>query len=571
MDTNTGWTGIPGTNLTRNLVDVTEGTGSLRMWVNQTVTESSITRMASFPLGQWSDKTNVTREDKLVFKMFPISTANITSLRVDLAVNDELRNNFDNNFSSYTFTDFSLFRSSAWNTMEIKLSSFGVRSDWTALEGEFIPFGGTLNFYGIRFVLNGVGGSTVTLDDVRLVQNYNPVNFYRFTKMFNFGSMGYKTVGQILLTMEKPSDSSLILDIYNDFGKKTNTVKFNTDVKKEIIVMGWTSTASITVIDDTDFSVIRTTDFQESDFLPLNGVATKDSVFFSDRTNNRLVKIDRENFGVILSSYGEIGSGTTNFNLVIQMDANEKGSLLMADANNQRIKEHLQSDLSFVNSVGTLGNLATSYIQPTALSATDDKVTIIDEGLYNIQTLNVSTFGITLKKEIDFNIIADSTLEEDENFFYLAYNKISDTSNLYEDVILEKRFKGDANLVTRVRVTPENNVSLSTYAIQGDIALRGRYIYISFTDQGLGINQRFYLQKRLKRDFSIVKEVIAPREIFSVLGDAYAYKPSVRNEKKDLEAGEGKYLQIKFYDEGKDNYVRLINQTFLIESQPVTY
>ncbi len=574
MDNANAWQGVSGV-LNKDFENVVEGTASLRIWVNHVVTNSSMTRMVSLPLGSWLDKTNTNLQDKLSFKFLTTSTKNLTGLRVDLEVNDGISNQFDANFTSYTFTDFSLIKSSAWVTLEVKLSSFPVRPDWTALDSELIPFAGTPNFYGIRFYIEGVGGSSVSIDDVRLTQNYNPVNFYRFTKLFNFGTVAFKTLGQVLLTVDRPADSTLLMDVYNDFGKKVNTKQFAAEIPKEILVMGWVSTASIAVIDDTDFSIIRSTAFQEVDFLPLNGVATREHIFFGDRTNDRLVKMKRNPFGVIASTFGSFGSGINNFNLLHQMcateqTANSPARLFMVDMANQRIKEHSPDNLAFLRTVGSLGTTATSYHQATGISANNETVLVSDEGNYRFTKLDVSTLGIVGQRGADYNTIGDSSLQEDENFYYVFYNKISELSNDFQDIFLEKRDKGNLSLVTRTRVTTQASTALSTYAAQGDLALRGRYVYVTFTDNALALNPTFYIQKRLKSDFSLVREFTAPREILSVMGDSFSYKPSVKNEKQNLEA-EGRYVQLKFYDEGKDNYIRLINQSFIINVQDITY
>lgn len=569
MDSSGTWRG---TNFGSDFTNIREGTGSLRLWINAGVTASSMTIMKVFPLGEWYDKSKSSREDKISFKIYTTSIGHISNLRVDLEVKDIGGNTFDSNFTSVTLTSATLnIGNTAWATIEVPLSTFSIRPDWTNLDSEVVPFANTPTFYGVRIVLNGVNVSSVSIDDFRFVQaKASPVNFYRFTKMFDFGKPELKEAGKLLLTMEKSPESVLYYDVYNDFGSKVNTEFIEAEIPREIMVCGFVSSASIAIIDDSDFSIKSSTIFVEADFLPLNGVANKDFIFFPDRTNNRLVKMDRSPFGVILSTYGALGSGTTNFNTAHQHEIDDKGNIYLVDMSNQRIKIHSQKDLSFIKMTGSLGMTATSYHQPTGISVDENRVIVADEGNYRWTEQSISTLGIVQNKELDYNTIGDTSLDQDENFVYGAYNKTPQDSVESQDVILEKRFKGSLDLVNRVRITPKNIVAISTYGIMGDIALRGRYIFISFSDNSLGLNSTYYLQKRLKSDFSLVSEYKSTREFYSVIGDPYAHKPMTKNKKFNIGTS-GKYLQLRYYDSGLDNNVRLINQTYVVEAKELTY
>src|SRR3990167_5230024 len=570
MESTTTWSG---TRISMNRVEVKEGSGSVRMWINADVTQSSMTLIKVIPIGELYDKKKITKSDKLQFKYFATDESNVTSLRIDLEVNDDSGNAFDSNFTSITLQNDMLDASdNVWKTYEIALSSFVIRDDWVDFNSELMPFANTLTYYGLRFVVDGVDVSSVSIDDVRIIQNKgNPVNFYRFTKLFNFGSISKKTMGQVVLTMEKSADSSMSLDIYNDFGSNVNTKKIESEIPKEILVMGFISTASIGILDDYDFELKRSTEFNINDYLPFNGVADKKYIFFEDRTNDRMVKLDRNNMGIIVSTYGSIGNGTTNYNTVHQQDLSEDGNIILVDIRNQRVKKHSQKDFSFKNMSGTLGVSNTSYHQPTGITCNDDDCVVADEGNYRWLKIGISTFGYMSQVSIDYNTIGDTSLEQDEELIYGAYNKTSEQSTDFQEIVLEARFRGDLSLVNRVIVRPLNDIGFSTYALRGDIALRGRYIYISFTDNALGVNQTYYIQKRLKSDFSIVNEFTSTtRPIASILGDAFAHRPIEKTEKQNLETS-GQYLQLKYYDDGLDNKVKLINQTFLIEPNPLTY
>jgi len=568
MDSLASWNGV---RVNRDTTNIIEGTASLRMWIAPSVLESSMSLNRMMILGEWYDRTKITKDDKIQFKIYTTSIGNITSLRVDLEVDDVT--SFDTNFTSVTLSSASLnAANTTWTTVEIALSSFPTRPDWTDFDSEEIPFANTLSYYGLRFVLNGINISSMSIDDVRIVQAHdrNPVNFYRYTKLFDFSRPEIKKFGQILLTYEKSPDAILSMDVYNDFGRQITTEKFEREIPRELVVLGLVSTASIAIVDDVDYSIIQSTIFAESSYLPLNAVANKDFIFFPDRTNNRYVKMDRAPFGVILTTFGSIGSGTTNFNIAHQSDIDEKNNIYIIDIDNQRVKVHKQSDLSFVKAVGGLSRANTGYHQPTGITCDESNCYVADEGNYRWLKLSISTLGATLVKDVDYNTIGDTSLDQDDSYVYGAYNKTSEDSINHQDVVLEKRNKGDLELVNRVRITPKDSVALSTYALQGDIALRGRYIFVSFTDNALANNPTYYIQKRLKSDFSIVNEFVSTTELFSVIGDPFAHKPMIKSQKKDLKV-EGQYLQIRFYDTGLDNYLRLVNQTYLMNLETLKY
>ena len=568
MDSTASW---KGTNINRNALEFNEGTASVRMWVRDTVTESSITIVKVLNAGEWYDKTKITKDDKLHFELFITSVQNITNLRIDFEVND-VESAFDTNFTSVTISSAALgATNTTWSSVEVVLSSFPIKDEWTSLTAEDLPFANTLTFYGMRFVVTGIGISSVSIDNVRIVQaKENPVNFYRFTKLFDFNQAEFKSQGEVLLTLEKSPDSILKMDIYNDFGKIVRSETVDREIPRELIVFGYETSTGITVLDDIDFSVIRSSRMEASQYFPSNGCADKKSVYFSDRTGNRIVKIDRDNFSVVQSSFGGLGSGTTNFNVPHQMKLDEKDNIYLTDSNNNRIKVHLQSNLTPKKVYGVLGTNTTNFHIPAGLSYNDSFLTVCDEGNFRLVRLDISTFGFKFEKETDFNMAAECSLQEDENNIYMAYNKISDEAVYFMDLFLESRSKSDYNLINRKRITPDGTIAFSTYPIIGNIALRGRYIYITFADSWNLDNARFFIQKRLKSDFSLVKEKVIGRRIWGAIADPFPYKPLVRNETVPLKVV-GRYIQLKFYDEGLDNNIRLINHTYIGEPQPLKY
>mgnify|MGYP001610842306 CR=1 FL=1 len=565
MDSTVNWAGS-----NQDTLNYKEGSASLRLWADSVNTISTMVRTGVFPLGEWYDKTKITKNDYLQFKVYPTSQGNIASLRVDLEVND-VDGAFDNNFSSITISSGALISGSTkWTEINIKLSSFPILNIWTGLNSEEIPFANTLTFYGIRFVLTGVNITSASIDDLRVVQaTKNPNKIYRFSKLFNFGSPAFKTFGQLQLVSDRSSDASIRFDLYNDFGIKVRSGEFKADLPKEVIVIGFTdSTGSIDVLDSIDFSVKRSTDL--GNIRIFNGIANKDNIFVHDRTNDREIKLNRDNFSITQTTFGSFGSGTTNFNTVVQHGLDDE-NLWLADISNQKIKKHSLSDLSFRGQYGTLGSGTTSLHQPHGISVSGDGIKVANEGNYNLLFLNKSTFGFISKTDVDYNTSGESSLAEDEQYLYLGYNKLSNEFVYFQDVILEKRDRNNGELINRIKILPKNIVENSTYTLNGDIALMGRYIYIVFANNEVpSATTRYYLQKRLKNNFELVNEYISPKEFYTVMGDAKAYIPQLKNEPADL-LTRGEYFQIKYYDDGLDNNFTLYNQTFLIEPESVKY
>lgn len=574
MDTNTGWVG---SNFSRNTSNIAEGTASLRMWVNASVTVASMTKMAVFNMGEFYDKSKVSKStgpgfsgDSIQFKLHCTSIGNITSLRVDLEIND-VESQFDATFTSVTLSSAAILSFSSmtvsgdtWAIVEVPLSSFHILSEWTHLDSELQPFAETQFYYGLRLAITGINISTVSIDDVRLVQERNPVNFYRFTKLYDFGTSALKTIGQVLVTMDKQRDSSLTMDVYNDFGKQVNTISFDVEMPRELLVFGITSTASIAVMDDLNFAVKQSTDLDISQYYPLNGVSDKNYIFYSDRMNNRMVKARRSDF-VSVSTFGSLGDGTTNQNIMHQIDIDENNRIFGVDLGNNRIKSVSQSNLAFIAKNGGLGREATSYHTPTGITVNETDILVADEGNLRWKKVSVSSFGYILSVGIDYNAIGETSIEQDSEFYYGAYNKIAESDLDLQDIVVEKRGKGDLSLVQRFKVFKDDVVSQSTNSLMGDIAIRGRYLFIPFTD-----GRDYFIQKRLKSNGELVRQYRASRAIASVLGDPFAHKPSLRMEKKDLTTS-GRYVQIKYYDSGPDNDVKLVNQTFVVDVQPITY
>lgn len=570
MDSSYTWTGS-----TQDTINVLEGSASLKIGVaNNFISASSMTSLGVFNLGEWPDKSKASKADYLHFNAFPVNLSSISYLRVDLEVNLGTTT-FDTNFTSVTLTSANFSGGeSAWSTFDIALSSFPIRKDWTNLSAEIIPFANSPTFYGIRFVLGGVAFSSCSIDDLRFVQSTeNPNKMYRFTKLFDMNGSNYKGFGSVRLVRDKYADSAFNIDIYNDFGQVIRTANATAEIPKEIFVTGFFSNNNISVLNAIDFTLKRQTATAETFWSAFNGSLGRKYLFFPDRTHDRIIKMDRNNFNSFISSYGSIGNGTTNFNLMAQNAIDENDNFFQADMNNERLKTHSQNSLAFKSMAGSLGTGNTSYNDISAVTANNANVYTNDEGNGRINKLDKSTDGIVAQVSTDYNTLANASLGIDERYVYHAYNKVSDRANYLQDVILEKRDAGDLGLINRVRITPFGSVDYSTYNIMGEIGLLGKYIFIIFTDSIQELGANYYLQKRLKSDFSIVSELKTKNIMYSVIGDGLSFKPALSSELYDLKSG-GTYIQLKFYDDPNvplDNSWKLYNMTFLVNPTPLTY
>lgn len=557
MDNLSRWT-----SATQDTFTTYEGTASMKLSIAGAGGQSSMTYLAVINAGEWIDRSKITKDDYLQFKVFATTPANISNLRIDLEVND-VDSAFDTNFTSVTVSSNS-FSSSGWQTITVKLSSFPMRSDWTSFDSELVPFANTLTFYGLRFVLNGISNSAINIDDVRIVQaTDNPLNPYWTTKLFNFGTHAVKGYRQILLTMEKSPASNILIDVYNDFGKLTRTEEISASLQKDIFVIGLEDSTGIAKMSSVDFAV------KETSFTGLtsyNGTADNEYIYISDRINDQVVKIKKYPNMVIVSTYGAFGSGTTNFNLIHQ-SAQDETSIYFVDMTNQRIKAHNKNNFGFLKALGSLGNGSTNFHQPTGVAVDENHVFVADEGNYRITKFTKSTFGFVSEISIDYNTIGDTTLLTDEKYLYVAYDKISEQTLENLDVVLEKRNKSDLKLIDKTFLRPENVVVASTYSLMGDMAILGEYIFIPFTDNfNFDSSANYYIQKLKKDDFSIVKEYKSTKRMLSIIGDGFSYKPLLGLYQRPLKS-EGKYIQLRYYADALDNRFKLYNQTFLVNQQ----
>lgn len=542
---------------------VVEGTGAIKMTLQTGLRYASATYMAVINVGEWYDKSKTTKADRFQFKVRTTSGANIMSLRMDLEIND-IRGDFDDNFTSVTISSasFASVGLSTWSTIEIKLSSFPILASWTALDQEQFPFANTLTFFGIRFFSTGIAGGNIYIDDLRLVSNETPLNAYWYTKQFNFGSAKKKTFYDLIVNGEFPADTNYYIDTYSDYGQFTRRIVKNGSFGKDIYVTGFGGSNNISKVYPLDFSIkLQTATSATGAFVFRPITADESYIYAGDQLYNRIAKISKSSFTVFVATYGSLGSGTSNFNLIYQM-AVDDSYLYICDFGNNRIKVHNKSNLQFVKSFGTLGDVSfsTSIHNPTGVAVDDNYIYVGNDGNYQIMKLSKSTGGFVASTDINLNTIGDITLAVDDQFLYDAYNWIEPTSIDNQQLILEKRLKSSLELVSKITVYPKNVVAVSSYSIMGDISLTDDYIYVSFTDD-VNANGGYYIQKRLKSDFSIVRQYRSTSRHFAVAANGLAWKPKRQTIIEEV-GGTGVYVQVRYSEKDLDNNLRIFSQSF---------
>lgn len=557
----------------RGIQDVTfvkEGTASIRMTLNTEIKFSSISNLSVINLGDWQDKTKTSRSDKLSFKVYATSVTNLTQFRMDIEINDT-KGEFDGNFTSVTFSS-SAFTggNNGWTTFEIPLSSFPLIKEWVDISSEAFPFANTYTYYGIRFFSTGTGGANLYIDDLRFVQaTENPLNAYRFTKQFNFGALTPKTFKGVYLNAETGADSSFFIDVYVDFGGLQKRIPVSGDIRKEIFISGYGGTQNMTRLNSVDFSVIDSTIATDRSAFAIGSItADENYVYGADLYNHRIMKVDRSSMGVVVSTYGSLGTGTNNLNIPYEMAVDDK-YLYIIEFGNHRLSVRKKSDLSFAYQYGTLGSNTTSFHAPTGVAVDDKYVYIGNDGNHDILKFDkASTTGsFVAVADLNLNTIGDTTLSVDETYLYVAYNTIDPRNLSNQQVVLERRYKTSLELVNRLIVLPQYSTSISTYALMGDISVSDNYLYISFTDDANG-NGSYYVQKRLKKDFSLVSEYKSKNIHRSVVANGLAYKPKKKLFYNEI-GNNGTYLQLRYQESDLDNLMKLYNNSYYLEKQEV--
>jgi hypothetical protein len=575
MDSNVGWS-----SGTVDSVNLVEGSGSLKIYntfANQF--HSSMTKMSLIQFGEWNDKSPVfIDKDYLSFKLKLSSYAVLSTVTIGFQYEATITS-FTNYQSLVTLSSDTLVTLagstgalSSFAEINVALSSFVLPSTWYDPAIQDAPFSRALTVYGIRFDFTGISSNTINVDDVRIVQGTdNIIESFYLSKNFNLGAVNDKDFRQIILSRDKSADSSFNVDIFTDYGYYANKKTIKSDIQKEIFILGFKGTNGITRLRSSDFSVMDSTQFPNPNILDyMNGTASKDYLFVFDKVANEVLVLDRSDLSIIVSRFGGLGNGATTFNTVNQM-ALSGDKLYLCDNFNDRIQKLVfqSGELLYSDTYGELGLGTTNFFSPSGVTADKTHVWVADDGNFRLMKFTISTFGYVSEKRIETNTIGESTLQNDGDFLYLAYNKISNTP-YYQDVILERRTKGDMTLVNRTVIKPQDIVDYSTYTLAGDIALFGKYIYISFTKNLVGGTGTYYVQKRLKDGFDLVDEFSTSGVQFSVIGDGKAYDPITKSEKINLEAISGVYVQLKYYDNSIDNTFTLHNYSFALDPKSYT-
>ena len=195
---------------------------------------------------------------------------------------------------------------------------------------------------------------------------------------------------------------------------------------------------------------------------------------------------------------------------------------------------------------------------------------VSNDGNYNILKLKKSDGSFISSIKLDYDTFGEASLAVDEKYLYVAYRVIDPDSIHHTQILLEKRDKTSMSLLDKSVLLPEAwTVGKSTFLLEGDISISGQYIYMVFTDDAGG-GGSWYIQKRLKSDFSIVKEFISNQRIGTVSVNERSYRPSRKTIEMPLSTS-GTYVQLKFSEgeDSLDNHLKLFNQAYKLVPQEI--
>ena len=484
---------------------IKEGTASIRMTMPAATMYSSVTFMGIINLGEWYDKSVSTKADKISFKVYPSSLANLQSLRIDLELNT-VRNEFDAYFTSVTISSNALVATSSgslvygtsnWSTIEVSLSSFPILSTWTQVNTGVLPFANTPTYYGLRFVSTSIGWCQLTIDDIRFVKDKETeLNAFRTTKHFNLGTSANKYVRQIIIDVDQPATSKFYIDAYSDFGESQSREVVENTFDKDIYLSGKDGTEGIFRLNGNDFSIVDSTQVFSSSAMAARGItADKDFVYVTDQYNDRIMKFNRDSLNTLISTVGSSGSGTGNFDTPFQIAVTERDgnkTLYICDFSNHRVNIYNGNTMKVKKTFGSLGKGATNFYFPSGVAADDTDLFIVQDANHRLQKWNANTLEYKDSVILNLNTVGNSRLAVDQKFVYVYYSKISEDNLIYSTLWLEQRNKSDLKLVNKTRILPQNvTVVASTYVVMGDVGINDDYIYVTFTD---GFNKKQWIQ-----------------------------------------------------------------------------
>lgn len=551
---------------------VQEGTASVKMTAQTGLMYSSITSMGVYSMNKWQDGSKISADDLLTFRVRVTSLTNFSSLAVQLEVDDDVGIDFnENGFTSITINQSMLTGgNSFWTLIQIPISAFPIPNSWTDLATELFPFADAQVFYGIRFVATGTAGFNTFIDDIRVAEkSEQELNAYWFTRLFDMDNSADKRFRKVILNSEVPRDGIIFVDSYNEFGQFVNRDSLGDSFPKDLYVFGYGGVEGITKLSSVDFS------FKDSTLTGVNfaafrsGTADKDFIYAGDIFNHRLFKIEVGSFTHFVSSFGSLGSGTTQFNNIFQIAQNQD-NLYLCDFANHRLKVHTKSDLAPIQNFGELGKGTTNLHLPSGVAVDDVNVFVADEGNQRILTLSVSTLGFVAQDLLPTATFGNTRLQVDEKYLYVFYGAVSSTDPAYIDLILEKRDKTDRRIVARTKViSSESNVAVSSGLVMGDMGQNDDFIFLSFSNDFNGTG-RYYIQKRFKSDLFLNRENGSNQPQYGLAGNGLAWQKK-RSVKQSNLKFEGTQVQVKYSEGGNslDNNFKLYRQSFLYIQQPL--
>lgn len=556
---------------------VIEGTSSIKLSMISPNFHSSITLMTTINLGEWYDKSKTTTNDKISFKVYPSSLCNMTSMRVDLEL-DLRSDTFDLSFTSITISSNALTNgTSEWTTVEIALSSFPILDSWISVSSGTLPFAETPTYYGLRFFSTGIAWHELTIDDIRFVMDKEcPLNAFRLSKSFNLSTNAEKRWRQLFVDCDKPATSKFYIDYYSDFGDFFGRETVSNSFDNDIFVTGYNGVEGIMRLDSNDFTVLDSTlAGSASVFAPRPMTADEENIYVGDQYNHKIMKFDRSDLTVLISSAGSYGTNGNNFNIPFQMALNKTGdnkTLFICDFANHAVKIYNANTMKFKKTFGTLGNGATSFYCPSGIAADDIDLFIAQDANHRLQKWGISSSSLSYKDSVllNLNTAGNTKLAIDQKYIYVYYSKVAENNFQNTELWLEQRNKSDLKLVSKSMILPENvTIVNSTYSVMGDIGISD-FIYLTFTDDPHG-NGTYYLQKRLKDgvNFPIVKEISSSNSLFSVASNGLNYKTKRQLVVKDIGGDGSRYIQYKISEDSLDNSFKLYKLSPLLKAEPV--
>ena len=371
--------------------------------------------------------------------------------------------------------------------------------------------------------------------------------------------------------METPSDGTVFVTSYNNFGDAINQETKNGGFKKELYVSGFAGIEGIAKLDSVDFSLKEATRTVQTHASWRSMTADKENIYPGDIYNHQLYKIPIASFTtLIVSTFGSFGSSASNYYNIFQISQDEE-RLHVVEFGNHRVKTNLKEDLSFYDSFGSIGSSTNpdKLHLPTGVAEDKNRFWIFDDGNRRILELGKSTGGFIREIKLPLNTLGNGRLLVDERFLYAFYGNHSGTSTSHTEFLLEKRDKTNpGTVISRVKISPSTVTYQLNGLIMGDPGQNDEHIFLSFTDDRNG-NGLYYIQKILKEDLSLVKEYTSSLSHYAVVSNGLAYLPKRKVTQENI-GFVGQYVQVKLSEaEELDNNFKLYTYQFLVQGPVV--